>query len=343
MRALLVVAAALILIPFASCKRAAPANVAASVNNRPITNADLDKQYQRFLAQSGAQQPGANDDAVQIQKLELLRNMVDAEIMLQRAEKGGLLAVDADVEAKFNELKAPFTQEEFQRQLNAQKMTVDDVKAQLRRDLSIQKLLNKEITSHINISERDISDFYKANQATFNLAEPQIHMAQIMVTPNPDPAVKNLRNDKAQNEEQARQKALMLESRIRKGEDFAMLAQNFSEDPASAASGGDLGYIQESALERASPELRKLVMSMQPGQVSGVIRTPEGYRILKVISKEPAGQRDLNDPKVQQMIRETLMNRKDQLLKAAYYEVARNEAEVVNYLARQVIERRTQR
>jgi len=64
-----------------------------------------------------------------------------------------------------------------------------------------------------------------------------------------------------------------------------------------------------------------------------VERTAEGYRILKVITREPAGQRLLDDPSVQQTIRETLLNRKDQLLKAAYYEVARDEAKVVNYLA----------
>ncbi|MEO8129567.1 MAG: peptidylprolyl isomerase, partial [Bryobacteraceae bacterium] len=87
------------------------------------------------------------------------------------------------------------------------------------------------------------------------------------------------------------------------------------------------------SLEKVNSEIRKMVMSMQAGQVSKVIRTPEGYRLLKVVSKEPAGQRELNDPRVQQSIRETLINRKDQLLRAAYYEVARNEAQVTNQLA----------
>ena len=72
-------------------------------------------------------------------------------------------------------------------------------------------------------------------------------------------------------------------------------------------------------------------MALRPGESTPVMRTPEGYRILKLITREPAGQRDLSDPKVQQTIRETLINRKDQLLKAAYYEMARNEAKVVNY------------
>ena len=74
-------------------------------------------------------------------------------------------------------------------------------------------------------------------------------------------------------------------------------------------------------------------MNTQAGQVSAILQTSEGYRILKVLAKEPAGQRQLNDPRVQQTIRETLMNRKDQLLRNAYYEVARNEAKVVNYFA----------
>ena len=88
-----------------------------------------------------------------------------------------------------------------------------------------------------------------------------------------------------------------------------------------------------------TPSAPPSVERCQRSMVSPVIRTQEGYRILKVISKEPAGQRELNDPRVQQNIRETLLNRKDQLLKAAFYEVERNGAKVENFLARSIIER----
>jgi peptidyl-prolyl cis-trans isomerase SurA len=313
----------------AGCKKAPPANVAATVNNRPITYAELDKQYELQFSSSSEKQ---SDDQVLIQKLEILRSLIDNEIMLQRAEKMSLMAVASDIEAKFTELKAPYTQEEFQKQLAARKMSAEDLKAQLRRDLSVQKLFNKEITSQISITDKDVTDFYNASRASFNLAEPQVHLAQMLVNPAPDSNVRNLKNDKAQNDEQARKKLEMLMARIRQGEDFAQLAQNYSEDPNSAPNGGDLGFIPESALEKANVELRKMIASLAPGQTASV-RTPEGYRILKVISKEPAGQRELGDPRVQQTIRDTLLNRKDQLLKAAYYEVARNEAVVVNYLA----------
>jgi peptidyl-prolyl cis-trans isomerase SurA len=324
---------ALSMLVLPGCKHATPDNVAATVNGRTITFADLDKQYQtQFM--SSTERP--SDDQMMIQKLEVLRTLVDNEIMLQRAEKLGLMATDADVESKFAEIKAPFTQEEFQRQLASRKMSVEDMKAQLKRDLSVQKLFNKEITSHIAISDRDVSDFYNANKSSFNFPEPQVHLAQILVTPNPDPNVRNLKGDKAQNEDQARKKIEMLSVRLKQGEDFTQLAQNFSEEPTSATNGGDLGFVPESALEKATPELRKAIEASTPGQVTNVLRTAEGYRLFKIYSKEPAGQRELTDPRVQQNIRETLLNRKDQLLRAAYYEVARDEAKVVNFLAQQI-------
>ncbi len=318
-----------------SCKKDPPKDVAAIVNGRSITFAELEKQYQ-FQFAGAPERP--SDDYKQTQMLELLRTLIDSEIMMQRAEKLGLMAVDADVETKFNEMKAPYTQEEFQKQLTARKMTVEDLKSQIRRDLSIQKLINKEITAHINISESDISEFYTQNKAGFNLPEPQMHLATILVSPIPDPNVRNLKNSKAQNEKEAVEKIKMIDAQLKKGIDFGELARNFSEDPNTAPNGGDIGFIQDSALEKASIELRRLVMSMQPGQFSPVIRTPEGYRIFKLFSREPAGQRELTDPTVQQSIREQLITRKDQLYKAAYYEIAHNEAKVQNFLAGSIVE-----
>jgi peptidyl-prolyl cis-trans isomerase SurA len=316
-----------------ACKHAVSNDVAATVNGRVITYADLDKQYQaQFM--SSSEKPSA--DQMEIQKLEVLRTLVDNEIMLQRAEKLGLMATDADVESRFAELRAPYTQEEFQKQLEARKMTADDMKAQLKRDLSITKLFNKEITSHISISDKDVSDFYNANKSSFNFPEPQVHLAQILVSPMPDPNVRNLKNDKAQNDEQARKKMDMLVARLKQGEDFVTLAQNFSEDPTTAPNGGDLGFVPESALEKANPEIRAAIQAAPAGSITPVVKTAEGYRIFKIYSKEPAGQRELIDPRVQQNIRETLINRKDQLLRAAYYEVARDEAQVMNYLAQSI-------
>jgi peptidyl-prolyl cis-trans isomerase SurA len=321
----------------ASCNKPATTDVAATVNGRPITYAELDRaiaaQFPNAPLKSSA------DQTTQL-RLETLRALIDNEILLQRAEKEGLLASDADVEAKFNELKAPYTQEQFQKMLEQRKMSAADLKAQIRRELSVQKLFNKEIGSHISISDADVTAFYNANKASFNLAENKVRLAQILVTPAADPNVNNLKNDKAQNDQQAHTKIQMIDLRVRQGEDFATLAQNYSEDANTAPNGGDLGFVPESALEKVNPELRKTILSMTPGQVSPILRTPEGYRIIKLISKEPAGQRQLSDPRVQEEIRQGLFQAKEQVLRSAFYEVARSEAKVVNYYARSVLESR---
>ncbi|HEY2013785.1 MAG TPA: peptidylprolyl isomerase [Bryobacteraceae bacterium] len=333
-RYLAVFAAVFAALMLVACHSTPPAGVAAVVNGHAITFIELDKTYQT------QPQPaeGSNEDQVMSNKLELLNSLITREIMLQRAEKAGLTAVDADVDTKFNEMKAGFTKEEFERKLADRHMSADDLKAQLRRDLTVDKLVNKEINSHITITDSDVANFYNSNKAMFNLAEPQIHIAQILVTPAPDANVRNLKNSKAQNDKEARLKLEDLEARLARGEDFSMLAQNYSEDPNTAPNGGDMGMIPESNLDRASPELKRLVLSLPPGVASKPIQTQYGYQILKVISREPAGQRELNDPRVQQNIREMLLNRKNQLLQSAYIEVARDQAKIENYLARSIVE-----
>jgi len=329
------VAAVLAALTLSACKHAPPAGVAAVVNGHAITMAELEKIY---ATQSQRPPEGANPDVITSQKLDLLTSMITSEIMLQRAIKAGLTAVDADVDTEFNNLKAPYTKEEWDRKLAERHMTADDLKTQLRRDLTVNKLINKEITSHISISDADVANYYNANKAMFNLPEPRIHLAQILVSPDPSSEVRNLKNSKAKNEAEAKAKIANIEMQLKQGQDFATLAANYSEDVNSAPNGGDMGFLPESTLEKVSPDLRKIVSNLEPGAISPVMHMPDGYRILKVISKEPQGQRDLNDPRVQQQIREELKNEKDSLLKAAYIEVARNAAKVENYFAQSIIE-----
>jgi len=317
----------------ASCHRTPPPTVAAEVNGRPITYSDLEKTY---LTQYPQAPEGSNKDQEQTNKLELLNSMITDEILTQRAERLGLQAVDSDVEAEVAKIKAPFTKEEFDKQLADRHMTMDDLRAQKRREITLTKLINKEITSRISVTDAEIAEFYNANKAAFNRPEPTIRIAQILVTSAPDPNVRNLNNNKATNDGEARQKIQDIAMKLARGEDFATLAMRYSEDPNTAASGGDMGPIPESNLDKAGPELKKLVLSLRVGEPSKIIPGQGDYRILKVLGREPAGQRDLNDPRVHQEIHELLRNRKDQLLKAAYYEVARNSAKVENYLARKI-------
>jgi len=316
-------------------------DVAASVDGHKIYRADVEKYYQNQT--SGSDQQPVGEQATSL-RLSILRELIDNEIVMRRAEKLGLLATDDEVDRKLNEIKSPYTKEEFDARLKDKKITLDDFKRDLRRSLTVDKVLNKEVTSKINISDQDISNYYNAHKAEFNLIEPQYHLAHIFVTTTPNPQVHNLKNDKAQNEAEARKKIQMLVNRLDSGDDFGTLAMNFSEDPESSSNGGDLGFAPESSLKNTDPVTRDMVMKLKPGQYSPVITVVNpmtkqlvGFRIVKLVAKEPAGQRELADPRVQEAIRSQLRDRREQLLKAAYYEVLRDQAKVDNYLAERIL------
>jgi peptidyl-prolyl cis-trans isomerase SurA len=306
----------------------------AVVDGTDIHREDVEKYYRTRVNPQGP--PPSQEEALTLE-LSILDELINNQILLERATKLNLVATDAEVEDKFTASKSPYTEDEFQRKLKETGLTVDDLKSDLRRQLSVQKLLNREVTSKITVTDQDVADFYGANRAQFNVAEPQFHVAQIVVTPLPSPQSHNRKNDDATNEIEARRKINMLESQLSAGVNFNQLATDYSEDP-TASSGGDLGFVPESALNSADPALRAALLKMRPGEISAPIHVKDGYRILQLIVREPAGQRLLSDPQVQQTIRDTLRNRKEQLLRAAYVTVARDDAHVTNYLAQQVIE-----
>ena len=333
---------ALLLVVTGCNKQQTAGDVMAEVNGKKILRSEVEKYYANQTV--GSPQAPAGEQAQSL-RLSILRELIDNEIMMQRAEKLGLLATDEEVEAKFNEIKSPYTQADFDKRLKDRNITVDDFKRDLRRSLTIDKVLNKEIKSKINISDADVQAYYNAHKAEFNLVEPQYHLQQIVVTYHADPRVRNLKNSKAQNEPEAKRKIQEIMNRLESGEDFGTVAMNWSEDPQTTSNGGDMGFVQESAL-KSNPDsvTRNAVLSLKPGQVSNVLsatdantRQQYGYRIVRLESKEPAGQRELSDPRVLQSIREQLRGRREQLLKEAYYESVRDDARIRNYFVEQIL------
>jgi len=314
-------------------------DVWAVVNGKEIKREEVDKYYRTRVNPEG-QEPSLEESLSQ--KLNVLDELINNEILLEKAKALNLEASDGEVEDKFTELKSPYTEDEFQRRLKDQAMTVEDLKLELRRQLSIQKLLNREVVAKISITDQDVTDFYNANKAQFNVAEPQYHIAQIVVTPRKEQQIRNRKNDDATNEAEAQRKVKMLMDRLNSGADFAQLAMDYSEDINTAGTGGDLGYVPESSLNQSDPALKKVVVGLKAGQVSQPIQIQpkEGARILilKLITRESPGLRGIAEPQVQQTIRDTLRNRKEQLLRLAYLAIARDGARVKNFLAEQVVE-----
>jgi peptidyl-prolyl cis-trans isomerase SurA len=323
------------------CKSQPSSDVMATVDGRKIFRSDVDKYYDNQVA-SAQQTPVGEQET--ILRLNILRQLIDDEMVMRRAEKLGLLATEEEVDRKLNEIKSPYTQEEFNQRLKDKKITLEDFKRDIRRSITVDKVMNKEVSSKINVTDQDINEYFAAHKSEFNLIEPQYHLAQIFVTPVPNPQVHN-QNNKAQNEADARKKIQMLSNRLDSGDDFATLAMNYSEDPETSGNGGDLGTVPESSLRNTDQVTRDAVLKLKPGQYSPIITVTNpankqavGFRIVKLIAKEPAGQRDLSDPRVQQAIRQQLHDRREQLLKAAYYEVLRDSAKVQNYYAQKILD-----
>ena len=314
----------------------------ATVNGHKVLRTEVDKYFDNQTADA-PQKP--TDEQADILRLNILKQLVDNEILMQRAEKLGLMATDDEVNAKLAEIKAPFSQDEFDKRMAARNITLADFKADLKRSITVDKVLNKEITSKINITDGDITAYYNQHKAEFNLIEPQYHLAQILVTTQPNPQQAHSVASKAQNETEAKKKIEMIQNRLDSGEDFASVAMNFSEQPETSQNGGDLGFVPESSL-RSDHAAFDAISKLKPGQYSTVLVVGDpnshqvfGYRIVRLISKEAAGQRELQDPRVQQAIREQLRDRKEQLLKAAYYEVIRDEAKVQNFYAEDILKK----
>jgi peptidyl-prolyl cis-trans isomerase SurA len=337
----LTLSAAALLAALSACNSQTGGDVMATVDGRKIFRSDVDKVYDNNVA--AAPQTPTGEQATAL-RLNILQQMIEDEILMRRAEKLGLLATEEEVDLKYTEIKSPFSQEEFDKRLKDKKITLADFKRDIRRSITLTKVMNKEVSSKINVTDQDITDYYNSHKAEFNLIETRYHLAQIMVTPAPNPQAQN-QNDKAQNEADARKKVQMIANRLDSGDDFATLAMKYSEDPETSGNGGDLGTVPESGLKGTDPATRDAVMKLKPGQYSPIVavvnpatRQAVGYRIIKLVSKEPAGQRELSDPRVQQAIRSQLHDRREQLLKAAYYEVLRDSAKVENYYAKKVLD-----
>ena len=320
--------------PGCSHPTAPSADVWAEADGKPITRADVEQRYRN--------RTGATADAGDLEqewsfKLNILDELINNQILLSHAAHARITVSEAEVDDRIAQLRSPYSEEEFQKNLARQGMTLEQLRSEVRNSLVISKLINKEIESRIAVSNDEIKSFYERNKANYSVPETQYHVAQIEVTPERDPQVRNLKNDDASSPVAAQRKIQALYARLSAGEDFATVAQDYSEDPRSAPGGGDMGFLPASSLE-SNPPLKKVILSLQVGGISGIIQTGTGYHIVKLLGIEKAGQHDLSEPQIESSIRQTLTNEKEQLLKAAYIEDLRNRAKIVNYLAQRITE-----
>lgn len=304
----------------------------AVVDGREIKRDDVEKAYRRVVDLAATP---SNEEAMAA-KLNLLSDLITQDLLVAKAKALGIDVTGAEIETAFAERKKNLSDDAFQKQLSQRGLTTADMKDGLRRDLTTQKVLEHEVGSKVTVSEQAVIDYFNANRGQFNLNEPAYRIAQIVVTPVREEQIANRQNDDAVTPESAASKVKMIADKLQGGAKFSELAMDYSEDPQTAPQGGDLGLVPASQLRQAPAPLREAVLKAQPGTVSQV-SIGGGYTLVLLLAKEAAGQRDLTTPGVRDNITAALRNRQQQLLQTAFLTVMRNDAQVVNLLAKQVL------
>lgn len=302
----------------------------AEVDGTPIYRDQVERAY-RGRVPPGTD-PGSSEQALNL-KLNVLNELIDEQLLVAHASHSQIAVSEAEVDKALAERQSPYSKEEFQKRLAAQGLTEADLRQDVRKSLIIQRLLNKEISSRITVSDAEISGYYDRNKSSFSVPETEYHLAQIQVTP---PASLGNPRGGGANMKEAERKVQALYQRLKGGEDFAAVAQQFSDDPKTRPGGGDMGFIPASSLNQ-NPQVKKLIESLKVGQISGPLAFGNSFHIIRLLGREDPGQHPLSDPRVQATIRRGLMSEKQGLLQAAYVEELRNHSKIVDHLAQRIV------
>jgi peptidyl-prolyl cis-trans isomerase SurA len=305
----------------------------AVVDGREITRQDVEKAYRRAR---DASTPTLSVEEETSAKLSLLNDLIVQDLLIAKAGALKIEVPASELDTAFADAQKNISPAAFQQELTQRGLTAADMRESLRRDLLTQKVLNQEVGSKIKIGDQDVTAFFNANRAQYNVPEESYHLAQIVVTPTRDAQITNGTGDDATTPEAALAKVKMLMERLKSGASFRDLAVGYSEDPDSAPRGGDLGLVPVSRIKQAPPPMRDAVLNKPAGSVN-VVNNGNAYALLLVVGHEPAGQRDLSTPGVRDRITEQLRSRREMLLRAAYLTALRGDAQVVNYLARRLV------
>ena len=304
----------------------------ATVDGRTINREAVEKAFRR------GQDPKAplSPEEAMTAKLSILNEMILQDILVAKAQALKIEVPPSELDSAFAERKKNMADTAFDEALKSRNLTAEDMRESLRRELLTTKLVEREVTAKVTVSDQEITDFFNANRAQFTLAEESYRIAQIVVTPERAAQQTNRTGNDATTPQEAAFKVRMIMERLKSGASFADVAMDYSEDPESAGRGGDLGLVPVSALKRAPEPLQKAVIGQKQGTVT--VATSGGiHTIVAVIAHEQAGERNLSMPGVKDAITQTLKGRKEQLLRTAYLSAARGDASVVNYLARRVV------
>lgn len=307
--------------------------VAATVNGKNIMLAEVERGVSQ---QSAGNQSKLSQLELAQARLQVLGNLIQREVLFQRAEREKALPTEDQITAIINQQKqqSGMTDDDFQKNLAAQNLTMESLREEARKDVAIKNLQDK-YSSKITVNDKEVEDFYNGNRERF-VSSRGVALAMIVADPA-DNTTQGISQNDAKNDAEAKLKIDNIYQQLKGGADFATVARAKSEDATSLMRGGDLGFATEEDLKQNAfpPELVSRFFTMQAGDITEPIRFNSGkWYVFKLEEKRLQTENlTLESPGVRQQITQALINQRKEILNTALLEVAMNEAKIVNNMA----------
>jgi peptidyl-prolyl cis-trans isomerase SurA len=314
--------------------------IIARVNNEIITRTEYARSRDQLKQEAQQQNPSGADRIVAEKQRDILRDLIDQQLLLQKGKDLGVTG-DTELIKRLDEMRKQMnlqSMEELEKAAEAQGISYEEFKQNTRNGIITQRVIGQEVGSHMTLNKDEVKKFYEEHQADMQQPE-QIRLSEILVAPKvaaapapppapapapppvagtTPPAPSQAETDGALAAAQAKAQDLL--DQIRKGGNFGDLAKKQSDGP-SAAQGGDLSYFKRGVLAK---ELEDRVFALKAGEVTDVIRTKQGFVILKVTEHQMAGVPTLKE--VEPRIQDALYMQKLQPALRAYLTKLREEA-----------------
>ena len=311
--------------------------IAATVNGKNIL---LKEVEQGVSTQSGGKQAQLSQLELAQARLQVLGGLIQQEVLFQRAEREKMLPTEDEITAFINQqkLQSGMTDDDLQKSLASQNMTMESYRELTRKNIAIQKLQEK-YNSKITVSDKEVEDFYNGNRERFVSAR-GVALAMIMVDPADNSSQGITRND-AKSDAEAKLKIDNINQQLKGNADFATVARAQSEDSTSVPRGGDIGFASEDDLKQNGfpADLITKFFSMQAGDKTEPVRFVNGkWYIFKLEEKRLQTENlTLESPGVRPQITQALTKQRSDILNGALLEVSMNESKIVNNMAATMI------
>jgi len=268
-----------------------------TVNGKAVTDQELNGRValamRPYASRLASQSPQYAAEVQKRVRQGVLENLVAERLLDEQVAAAKIQATDAELEAEITKSGAqqtpPFTLEEFKKRVEASGRSYDDWKRESLRGMGYRKLMEPVWTAKAAVSDEEAKQYYDSHAKEFETPE-MVRASHILALSQP----KDPNADPNQVKAAAKAKAEKLLKQVKDGGDFAAIAKENSEDPGSAAQGGDLGFF---ARGRMVPPFEQAAFSMKPGQISDLVETNYGYHIIKVTDHKDAGTTPFEDAK----------------------------------------------